>query len=72
MPFEIVIAEEGSWTDVASKWSVDEIPDLSGKVMIVTGGNTGIGRETVKVCHLFDDAVVCFTSRPLVSGLAAT
>ena len=26
-----------------------DIPDLSGQVMIVTGGNTGIGKETVKV-----------------------
>ncbi|KAB5591233.1 Oxidoreductase [Ceratobasidium theobromae] len=29
-------------------WSVDQIPDLSGQVMIVTGGNAGIGRETCK------------------------
>ncbi len=42
------------WTVVSQlhpgkpKWTADHLPDLSGKVFIVTGGNTGIGRGTVK------------------------
>ncbi|KAH9932792.1 NAD-P-binding protein [Epithele typhae] len=31
-----------------ANWSVTQIPDLSGRVMIVTGGNTGVGYETCK------------------------
>ena len=32
-----------------SKFNVEDIHDLTGQVMIVTGGNTGVGKETVKV-----------------------
>jgi len=31
-----------------SKFSVNDIPDLTGQVIIVTGGNSGVGKETVK------------------------
>ena len=30
------------------KWGTKDIPDLTGKVMLVTGGNAGIGYEIVK------------------------
>jgi hypothetical protein len=32
-------------------WTGDDVPDLTGRVAVVTGGNTGVGKETVKVSH---------------------
>ena len=31
-----------------NKWTFDDIPDLSGKTIIVTGSNSGIGFEAIK------------------------
>jgi len=32
-----------------SPWTAENMPDQTGRVFLVTGGNAGIGRETVKV-----------------------
>ncbi|EJF60473.1 NAD(P)-binding protein [Dichomitus squalens LYAD-421 SS1] len=32
----------------ASKWHPEDIPDLSGQIVLVTGGNSGIGFEMIK------------------------
>ncbi|KAI0916727.1 hypothetical protein AcW1_007900 [Taiwanofungus camphoratus] len=45
-----------------SKWNVENIPDLLGKVIIVIGGNNGIGKETIKAL-LQHNASVYMASR---------
>ncbi|OBZ71335.1 hypothetical protein A0H81_08860 [Grifola frondosa] len=45
-----------------SKFSTDQIPDLTGRVIIVTGGNTGVGKETIKAL-LEHNAKVYMASR---------
>jgi retinol dehydrogenase 12 len=32
-----------------SKFAVTDIPDLSSKIIIVTGGNAGLGKEVPKI-----------------------
>lgn len=41
-----------------SKWTFDDIPDQSGKIIIVTGGNSGLGYESVKAFALKGASVV--------------
>jgi NAD(P)-dependent dehydrogenase (short-subunit alcohol dehydrogenase family) len=33
---------------MTSKWKAENVPDLTGKVAIVTGANSGISYETVR------------------------
>jgi len=33
---------------MASKWTADQIPDQSGRIAVVTGGNSGLGLETTR------------------------
>ncbi|TFY81395.1 hypothetical protein EWM64_g2622 [Hericium alpestre] len=51
-------------------YSVDDVPDLSGKIIIVTGGNTGLGKETIKVL-LQHNATVYLAARSPSKAKAA-
>jgi NAD(P)-dependent dehydrogenase (short-subunit alcohol dehydrogenase family) len=48
-------------------WTIANIPDLTGKVIIVTGGNSGLGFESVKAMAA-KGAEVILTSRSLDKG----
>jgi NAD(P)-dependent dehydrogenase (short-subunit alcohol dehydrogenase family) len=41
-----------------SKWTTGDMPDLSGKIIIVTGGNSGLGFESVKAFAMKGAGVV--------------
>jgi NAD(P)-dependent dehydrogenase (short-subunit alcohol dehydrogenase family) len=53
-----------------SGWTADQVPDLSGKTFIVTGANSGIGLEAVRVLAAKRAAVV-LACRNLEKGQAA-
>ena len=52
------------------KWTTANIPDLSGKVIIVTGGNSGLGYESAKA-FAENGVEVILTSRSVEKGEAA-
>ncbi|KAI6032506.1 hypothetical protein EDC04DRAFT_2898104 [Pisolithus marmoratus] len=53
-----------------SKFMADDIPVLTGKVVLVTGANTGIGKETARVL-LTKNAKVWIACRDVAKGEAA-
>jgi NAD(P)-dependent dehydrogenase (short-subunit alcohol dehydrogenase family) len=50
-----------------NKWTTDNMPDLSGKTIIVTGGNSGLGFESVKA-FAHKGATVILASRSIEKG----
>ena len=52
------------------KWTTADIPDLTGKVIIVTGGNSGLGYESVKA-FAQNGAEVIMACRSVEKGEAA-
>jgi len=52
---------------MSSKWTLDNVGDLNGKVIVVTGGNSGLGYESVKAFAM-KGAEVIMASRSLENG----
>jgi NAD(P)-dependent dehydrogenase (short-subunit alcohol dehydrogenase family) len=54
------------------KWTVDDIPDQTGRIAIVTGANTGIGYETARaLAHAGADVTLACRSREKGEAAAA-
>ncbi|KAJ7504325.1 hypothetical protein B0H11DRAFT_2349868, partial [Mycena galericulata] len=53
-----------------TKFTAEDVPDLAGKVCIVTGGNSGVGKETIRVL-LTHNAKVYMASRSQSKAEAA-
>ncbi|KAJ7823018.1 hypothetical protein B0H13DRAFT_2215759 [Mycena leptocephala] len=53
-----------------TKFTANDVPDLAGKVCIVTGGNSGVGKETIRVL-LNHNAKVYMASRSQTKAEAA-
>ncbi|KAJ7628752.1 NAD(P)-binding protein [Roridomyces roridus] len=53
-----------------AKWTTEDVPDLTSRVMLVTSGNSGIGFETAKVL-LRHNAKVYIACRSIAKGEAA-
>src|SRR5438046_8953972 len=53
-----------------TRWTADDIPDLSGRTAVVTGGNSGIGYHTVEQLARHGARVVV-ASRSEAKGRAA-
>ncbi|MDF1576466.1 MAG: oxidoreductase [Bacteroidales bacterium] len=51
-------------------WTLENMPDLSGKIIVVTGGNSGLGYESVKA-FAGKGAEVVLASRSMEKGEAA-
>lgn len=49
------------------QWTTEHMPDLTGKICLVTGGNTGIGKETCKRL-LMKNATVYLAARSRPKG----
>ncbi|MFN2137842.1 MAG: oxidoreductase [Candidatus Promineifilaceae bacterium] len=46
--YRLVTPAEDIYEGPAGAWTANDMPDLSGKVIVVTGGNSGIGFEAAK------------------------
>ncbi len=64
------MAAKGSTDKQTRKWSEADVPDQSGRVIVVTGANTGIGYHTAAVLA-FRGAHVVLAVRNLAKGNAA-